>query len=79
MTDGSYYLAENLRANQNGVDVINIFAGYVSIDLNGSIDGADKAWWRRTASDRAERAHVAVSNGTIRGCATASSPTTSRR
>ncbi len=33
--DGSYYLAENLYASQNGVDMIDVFAANVSIDLNG--------------------------------------------
>jgi hypothetical protein len=70
MADGSYYLAENLSANQNGVDMITVFANYVSIDLNGfTINGTSQV---ATAADCIEIEQdvrtFALSNGTIRGC-----------
>ena len=69
-TNGAYYLAENLRANQNGVDMINVFADYVSIDLNGfSIDGAGQGVVAADCIQIESNVRTfAVSNGTIRGC-----------
>jgi len=69
-SDGAYYLAENLSANQNGVIMITITAYNVSIDLNGfTIDGTGQA---AVASDciRIESGvrTFGLTNGVIRGC-----------
>ena len=68
--DGSYYLAENLRANQNGVDMITVIANNVSIDLNGfTIDGTGQG---AVASDciqiEQDVRTFSLTNGAIRGC-----------
>jgi hypothetical protein len=70
MTDGAYYLTENLRANQNGVDMINVFANYVAIDLNGfTIDGAGQGVVAADCIQIEPNVRTfSVSNGTIRGC-----------
>jgi len=68
--DGSYYLAENLYALQNGVDMIDVFAADVSIDLNGfTINGTSQV---AQAADciqlETSVRSFALHNGVIRGC-----------
>jgi len=70
-TDGSYYLAENLVANQDGVDMISVTAYYVSIDLNGfSMDGAGDGVTAEDCIDLGQEVRTfGLTNGTVRGCA----------
>ena len=68
--DGAYYLAENVYANQDGVDMITITAANVSIDLNGfTIDGTGQA---AVATDciqiESSVRTFGLTNGVIRGC-----------
>lgn len=68
--DGSYYLAENLSANQNGADMITVLANYVSIDLNGfTVNGTGQS---AVASEciqiESDVRTFTLTNGTIRGC-----------
>jgi predicted small lipoprotein YifL len=71
VADGSYYLAENLNANQNGVDMITVFGTTVSIDLMGfTIHGTSEL---AQAADCIEVnpavRSFSLTNGHIRGCA----------
>lgn len=77
--DGSYYLAENVYANQNGVDMFTITAATVSIDLRGfTIYGISEL---AQAADCVQLApsvrSFSLSNGFIRGCAGAGLTNTS--
>lgn len=68
--DGAYYLAENLYAPLNGVDMITVFATHASIDLNGfTIHGTSQV---AQAADciqiEASVRSFALSNGVIREC-----------
>jgi hypothetical protein len=68
--DGAYYLAENVHANQNGVDMITVTANNVSIDLNGfTIDGTGPgAVGADCIQIEQEVRTFALTNGVIRGC-----------
>jgi len=68
--NGAYYLAENLHANQNGVDMITVTANYVSIDLNGfTIDGTGQAAIATDCIQIEQDVRMfSLSNGMIRGC-----------
>jgi hypothetical protein len=68
--DGSYYLAEDLYASQDGVDMITVLANSVSIDLNGfTIHGTNGL---TVASDciqiESDVRTFSLTNGVIRGC-----------
>jgi len=68
--DGSYYLVENVSANQNGADMITVLANYVSIDLNGfTVNGTGPG---AVASEciqiESDVRTFTLTNGTIRGC-----------
>jgi hypothetical protein len=68
--DGSYYLAENLVANQDGVDMITVTANNVSIDLMGfTIDGAGSGVAAADCIQIEQGVRTfGLTNGVIRGC-----------